>query len=439
MPAGPRRPGSGARLPDRGRRCLSRCRGEEPWPEGSWGSETSGPRRGPSADNPGADDDHAHRVRRFGAHRARRRRVVALRDPRRRPPRWVRAVPHEGPPAHRVHPHRDRRRLRGPRARVDPDPRGARRGARPRPRGPARLPVRPRVHRPPPASTSTSCPSTSAPVSASARPARTAAGPTRRRQTCRTRGGQTCDSRRPGASAEVVGGGRRVAGCWWCTPCGRRGGECCCGPKTGSGPPPGAAGPCAPPGRIRSPRPPPHWRRCTPARPPRSRSCSRPTPAARWRPPSSSAPHPVPHPAGHPSCGRGPCPPSPSTRRSSTTRRRSCATAPPSRTCGPSSRSRTTSPAAATCCRPWTGPASAARARWRPVVQGIDQAAVEALVATMPPVARAERRRHARTSPPTRPRSSRTRSTSWSTGPSATGSPAPVSRTAVGRAPSTPG
>ena len=33
---------------------------------------------------------------------------------------------------------------------------------------------------------------------------------------------------------------------------------------------------------------------------------------------------------------------------------------------------------------------SAARARWRPVVQGIDQAAVEALVATMPPVARAE-------------------------------------------------
>ena len=34
--------------------------------------------------------------------------------------------------------------------------------------------------------------------------------------------------------------------------------------------------------------------------------------------------------------------------------------------------------------------ASAARARWRPVVQGIDQAAVEALVATMPPVARAE-------------------------------------------------
>ena len=34
--------------------------------------------------------------------------------------------------------------------------------------------------------------------------------------------------------------------------------------------------------------------------------------------------------------------------------------------------------------------ASGARARWRPVVQGIDQAAVEALVATMPPVARAE-------------------------------------------------
>ena len=33
---------------------------------------------------------------------------------------------------------------------------------------------------------------------------------------------------------------------------------------------------------------------------------------------------------------------------------------------------------------------TAARARWRPVVQGIDQAAVEALVATMPPVARAE-------------------------------------------------
>lgn len=33
---------------------------------------------------------------------------------------------------------------------------------------------------------------------------------------------------------------------------------------------------------------------------------------------------------------------------------------------------------------------SAARARWRPVVQGLDQAAVEALVATMPPVARAE-------------------------------------------------
>ena len=32
----------------------------------------------------------------------------------------------------------------------------------------------------------------------------------------------------------------------------------------------------------------------------------------------------------------------------------------------------------------------AVRARWRPVVQGIDQAAVEALAATMPPVARAE-------------------------------------------------
>ena len=43
------------------------------------------------------------------------------------------------------------------------------------------------------------------------------------------------------------------------------------------------------------------------------------------------------------------------------------------------------------------GPGRAgARARWRPVVQGIDQAAVEALVATMPPVARAEARRHAR-------------------------------------------
>ena len=64
-------------------------------------------------------------------------------------------------------------------------------------------------------------------------------------------------------------------------------------------------------------------------------------------------------PRRHPSCGRGPCPPSPWTRRSSTTRRRSCATARPSRTCGPSSRSRTTSPAAATCCRPWSGPAPA--------------------------------------------------------------------------------
>ncbi len=82
---------------------------------------------------------------------------------------------------------------------------------------------------------------------------------------------------------------------------------------------------------------------------------------------------------------------------------------------------------------------SAARARWRPVAQGIDQAAVEALVATMPPVARAEPAGTARPPPPTRPRSSRTRWTSWSTPPSAIGSPAPVSRTAVGGAPSTPG
>ncbi len=229
-----------------------------------------------------------------------------------------------------------------------------------------------------------------------------------------------------------------MAGCSWCTPCGRRGGACCCGPKTGSGRPPGAAGPCAPRGRTRSPCPPPRWRRCTPARPPRSRSCSRPTPAVRWRPPSSSAPHTSPRRAGCPSSGRGRCRPSPWTRRSSTTPRRSSATARPSRICGPSSRSRTTSPAAATCCRPWT--------RWVP--RRAPAGGPSRRASTRPRSRRSSPRCRrspgpsppaARPPPPIRPRSSPTRWTSWSTPPSAIGSPAPVSRTAVGRAPSTPG
>ncbi len=259
-----------------------------------------------------------------------------------------------------------------------------------------------------------------------------------RRQRCRLAPAKVPTRADQAVWAEVSGCGRRVAGCSWCTPCGRRGGACCCGPKTGSGPPPGAAGPCAPPARTRSPCPPPRWRPCTPARPPRSRSCSRPTPAARWRPPGSSAPHPVPRPAGHPSCGRGPCPRSPWTRRNSTTRRRSCATARRSRTCGPSSRSRTTSPAAAMCCRPWSGPlpgrapagGPSCRASTRPRSRRSSPRCLRSPEPSPPAP---------RTSPPTRPRSSRTRWTSWSTAPSAIGSPAPVSRTAVGRAPSTPG
>ena len=192
--------------------------------------------------------------------------------------------------------------------------------------------------------------------------------------------------------------------------------------EDGERPATGRAAPCAPPGRTRSRPTPLHSRRCTPAHPPGHAPVPVGPPAARWPPPSLSAPHPVPPPAATPGCGHGRCPPC---RRpgGADDPAEEPATARPSRTCAPSSRSRTISPPAATCCRPWMRAGSAARARWRPVVQGLDQAAVEALVATLPPVARAEPA-GPRSAPPTRPRSSRTRSTSWSTGPSAIGSPA---------------
>ena len=49
-----------------------------------------------------------------------------------------------------------------------------------------------------------------------------------------------------------------------------------------------------------------------------------------------------------------------------------------------------TSPPAAACCPRWCARPGAPCARWRPVVRGLDAAAVEALVEALPPVGRAE-------------------------------------------------
>ncbi len=236
-------------------------------------------------------------------------------------------------------------------------------------------------------------------------------------------------NRRGRCRGEPSGAVRRVGACSPSTASGPPVAGCCCGPRTATGRPPRPAARCAPPARTRSPRRRRRWPRCTRASRPRSPCCCPPARAGRWPPRSWSA--------------------RPARRRGRAPRRRCAPWSVPallvdaSELTDPADEVRYGASVAHLRARRALADELAARgrvlptldrtgdvalARWRPVVQGIDGVALDALVAALPPVGRAEVTGPVRpgTTPPgpTRRRWSRTR---WPCSPTprcATGWPA---------------